>query len=134
MGSQLLEQPLLSPSDADAGSGISELSGPRILDRDGDFSQSRGRWRISNIHSRSRDSVAGSIRQRHSAGSTINNSSSLNATTRATQALSRRPRRLPSRTFWDRLCCREADNQLRLTPRRCWDDWFRKSILALFVL
>ena len=130
MGSQLLEQPLLSPSDADAGSGISV--GPRILDRDGDFSQSRGRWRVSNIHSRSRGSVAGSIRQRHSAGSTINNSSSL-AATRATRALSRRPRRLPSRTFWDRLCCREADNQLRLTPRRCWDDWFRKSILT-FVL
>lgn len=132
MGSQL-EQPLLPlplPTTTATGSGISS-SGPRILDRDGDFSQSRGRWRVSNVNSRSRTS-AGSVRQRHS-GSNASNTTVLDANRSAAPTLPRRPRSPPP-TVWDRLCCRsngycccrEADNQPRLTPRRCWDDWFRK--------
>jgi hypothetical protein len=121
MGSQLLEQPLLGLS-----------AGPRILDRDGDFSQSRGRWRVSNINSRSRAS-AGSVRQRYSA-------SAANATTiNANSSLPRRPR-TPPPSFGYRLCfrsngcccCRETDSLPRLTPRRCWDDWFRESTLNMF--
>ncbi len=133
MGSQLLEQSLLSPLTT--GSEIGLSAGPRILDRDGDFSQSRGRWRVSNTNSGSR-AIAGSVRQRYSASAaeatTINANSSV-------ASLPRRPR-TPPPSVWDRLClrsngyccCRETDSQPYLTPRRCWDDWFRKSILNKF--
>lgn len=131
-----LEQPLLTAT----GSGI---PGPRILDRDGDFSQSRGRWRVSNMNSRSRAS-SGHVRQRHSVSDTISTSSAGQggtalSTNRATPTLPRR-RQSPPVTFCDRLCCRsngcccrEVDNQPRLTPRRCWDDWFRELFRNIYV-
>lgn len=124
MGSQLLEQPLLSPSTT-ARSEFEISLGPRILDREGDFSQSRGRWRVSNINLRSRTS-AGSVRERQFGRAA-------DATENSSESLPRRPRSPPP-TFLDRLFCRsnvyccshEADHQPHLTPRRCWDDWFRK--------
>lgn len=136
MGSQLLEQPLLSPSTT-APSEVEISSGPRILDRDGDFSQSRGRWRVSNINSRSRIS-AGSVRQRYFGRAANATALSENSS----ESLPRRPHSPPP-TYLDRLfcrsnvycccCCREAHHKPRLTPRRCWDDWFRKSFSIIFL-
>jgi len=125
MSSDDFEQPLLSSS------GLS--MGPRILDRDGTFSQSRGRWSVSNTVSRSQ--ASGSARQRRPVAAP----DSANVTAPAgggtvpygvAPSLTRRPPGPPP-SFWDRLCCRvnnicccKADNQPGLTPRRCWDDWF----------
>lgn len=141
VASEFLEEPLLSSS----GPGI---SGPRILDRDGTFSQSRGRWSVSNTVSRSQ--ATGSTRQRRPIAASATSSANVTTPTAAATVgggtvpygvASSLPRRPPSPppSFWDRLCCRyngitccNGDGHSALTPRRCWDDWFRKCFFMSF--
>ena len=139
-----LEEPLLSSSSALVASTV-ETNGiiiphrPRILDRDGTFSQSRGRWSVSNntTYNRSHNTTSGTTtRQRYNhqpitasnnqqdttlqgvpygvpSSSSINNNDS-HATNNDT----------PSSN--NNCCCMSNDrsNINALTPRRCWDDWF----------
>lgn len=121
MGSEL-DEPLLS----------SGAMAPRILDRDGTFSQSRGRWSVSNTASGSSHGF-GSARQRRAAPSDSAAAANANAATRAAgsgavpfgvaqppPAQPPLPRHVP---ITQPGCCFKSGNQPTLT-RRCWDDWF----------
>ena len=113
--------------------------GPRILDRDGTFSQSRGRWSVSNntTYNRSHTTASGTTtRQRYNhrltatasnqqqdttlqgvpygvSSSSINNNNDSHATNDSTSSN-------------NNYCCipNDSNNANALTPRRCWDDWF----------
>ncbi len=131
MGSEL-DAPLL-------GSSSLSITVPRILDRDGTFAQSRGRWSVSNTVSRSpagSGGGGGGARQRRPVAATAPTPSAPAAGV-PYGVESTPPRRItnPSPTLWDRLCCRtcccKRDGHAGLTPRRCWDDWFRKILLYL---
>ena len=120
-------QPLVPHHERSTTSCGGASSSHRILDRDGAFSQSRGRWRVSNY--------AGSVQRRRfvdniddvtaTASSSINNSSLVElgdgGSPRTTTSMKYySPRRLMC--VWDRLrCC--VTNQDYIS-RRCWDNWF----------
>lgn len=135
-----LEQPLISSGSSvstNCNNNASPLNGPRILDRDGTFSQSRGRWSVASTNARS--AAYGSARQRRSAtasaaASNVTDVESNNAGS-IPYGVDTLPRRvLPSRSrpsFWDRLCCGYNNRSCLCRPsdqprlgRRCWDDWF----------
>lgn len=134
-----LDQPLLSPqqqatenlnnggdttrtnqtNNFDNGS-IFNVGGPRILDRDGTFSQSRGRWRVSNT------------RKRHVATSVngVTNDDEPPAFV-ATSSSRHPPHGTTNNSLFQRLynrlaCCYTSRQQYRnpSLTRRCWDDWF----------
>ena len=121
-------QPLVPHHERSTTSCGGASSSHRILDRDGAFSQSRGRWHVSNY--------AGSVQRRRFVDNNIDDatatasSSEYNSslvelgdggsprTTTTTMKYS--PRRLMC--VWDRLrCC--VTNQDYIS-RRCWDNWF----------
>jgi len=119
MGSEL-DEPLLSSHSAVS-------MAPRILDRDGTFSQSRGRWSVANSSGSGGGTSQGfgSARQRRPAANVSANAA---AATRAAGSgtvpfgvaqppLAQEPRHTPNSG-----CCLKGD-QPTLT-RRCWDDWF----------
>ena len=125
-------QPLLSPPSSG-----SSIMGPRILDRDGTFSQSRGRWSVSNTVTRSQ--AVGSTRQRRPVAASSANATALAGGVPYGVAPSLPPRRPPTPppSFLDRLFCRSGNrgccckgNSQNITPRRCWDDWFRKLLFV----
>ena len=114
-----LEQPLISPH--------ASIPAPRLLDRDGTFSQSRGRWRVSNSASRAR---FGSARQRCPVADSFGTPVGGDGGASPFEVLPPRSER-PNTSrppLWYRLCCRcyKSDDQSGIIPRRCWDDWFRK--------
>ncbi|KAL7531952.1 hypothetical protein ACHAXR_004329 [Thalassiosira sp. AJA248-18] len=111
MGSEL-EQPLLT-----SGSSTS-MTEPRILDRDGTFSQSRGRWSVSSTNARSQ--AFGSARQRR-AGAATTNANAATLSSGGPHGVAPSPRRPPNSP--PPLCCCRGNDQPRL-GRRCWDDWF----------
>ncbi|KAL9185304.1 hypothetical protein ACHAXT_003081 [Thalassiosira profunda] len=117
MGSEL-EAPLL------AGSGGSAAAAPRILDRDGTFSQSRGRWSVANTNSRS-SAGFGAARQRRAAAPSASSpgddgwdDNSSNAPRGVSPSITRRPQHAPNAN--NSCCCAPAEHP----GRRCWDDWF----------
>lgn len=126
MGSDEFDQPLLS-SPLVSGSAT---TAPRILDRDGTFSQSRGRWSVENAPASGQG--FGSARQRRAAGaaaSALAEGGGGAAVARATGsgavpfgvAHPPPPPRPPSNGGSG--CCFKSGDQPTLT-RRCWDDWF----------
>ena len=112
-----------------------EYGGPRILDRDGTFSQSRGRWSVSNntTYNRSHNTASGTTaRQRY-------NHRHITASNNQDTTLQGAPYGVPSSSSINNndshatnndtpnnYCCMSNDssNINALTPRRCWDDWF----------
>ena len=99
MGSdQELASPLISSS---------AVPHPRILDREGAFSQSRGRWSVS----------LGSTRQRRSSAAAA--AAANNADSAVLSGVGAPPR--PPPDSGGPSCCLGGGNDLR---RRCWDDWF----------
>jgi len=120
-------QPLVPHNERSTSCGAS--SSQRILDRDGAFSQSRGRWHVSNL-AINNSSTSSATRQRRrfvdigdatATGSSENNSlvelgdggSPRTTTTKYS------PRLL---CVWDRMrCCVTSPDFL---SRRCWDNWF----------
>jgi hypothetical protein len=115
-----LEQPLIE---------FAQGSAPRLLDRDGAFSQSRGRWRVSNSDSRTRTNPPGSARQRRAIAASVGTLVGGEDGPSPFEVLPPRSERSPISTSLSvikRLCCRcyKSDNQQGTIPRRCWDDWF----------
>mmetsp|Transcript_11735 Transcript_11735/g.16828 ORF Transcript_11735/g.16828 Transcript_11735/m.16828 type:complete len:595 (+) Transcript_11735:220-2004(+) len=137
-----LDQPLLSPrqqatedpnnggdttrpnqtnNNFDNGSNFM-LGGPRILDRDGTFSQSRGRWRVSNT------------RKRHVATSVngVSNDDEPPSFFATSSSRQHPPHVTTNNSLFQRLCnrlacCHTSSQQQYRNPsltRRCWDDWF----------
>ena len=111
--------------------------GPRILDRDGTFSQSRGRWSVSNntTYNRSHNTASGTTTRQRYNHRPITASNNQQDTT-----LQGVPYGVPSSSSINNndshatnnndtpnnYCCMSNDssNINALTPRRCWDDWF----------
>ncbi|KAL7497169.1 hypothetical protein ACHAWT_008089 [Skeletonema menzelii] len=142
-----LDQPLLSPlqqtreETENSNGGLTRprhnfhttFSRPRILDRDGTFAQSRGRWRVSNARQRHGGSVNG-----HNGG---NNHHRLDldddeppaffaTSPRTTTYTTKRSRCCsPFQRICAQMACfnsyfsKSRKNNSSLT-RRCWDDWF----------
>ena len=115
-----LEQPLIE---------CAQGSAPRLLDRDGAFSQSRGRWRVSNSDSRSRTHPPGLARQRRAIAASVGTLIGGEGGASPFEVLPPLSERSPNSTslsFINRLCCGcyKSDNEQGTIPRRCWDDWF----------
>jgi len=105
---------------------------PRILDRDGTFSQSRGRWSVANT-----TSITGT-RQRRPINTTPP-SAAFNQQAAIPHGITSDQSSQQSRPHDNNynndnhsvnntsssICCLNTDNPLQpLSPRRCWDDWF----------
>ena len=109
---------------------------PRILDRDGTFSQSRGRWSVANTTTTSSTGT----RQRRPITNTSPPSTAFNQQAAivphgiTSDQSSQQSRPHDNNNYNDNhsvnnnnssICCLNTDNPLQpLSPRRCWDDWF----------
>ena len=148
MGSQNkleLEQPLIPPesnlgyslqnNDGNNNNDTAIVGGgPRILDRDGTFAQSRGRWSVTNTTTTKTTSQP---RQRRGGGPVTTSSIATDTTGAPNDGgapYGVAPTPLSIHTSEDSLrqsmCCCTSSDHLPLTPRRCWDDWFRKFITS----
>lgn len=147
MGSQNkleLEQPLIPPesnlgyslqnNDGNNNNDTAIVGGgPRILDRDGTFAQSRGRWSVTNTTTKTTSSRS-QPRQRR--GGPVTTSSIATDTTGASNdggvpyGVTPTPPSIHTSedSLKQSMCCCTSSDHLPLTPRRCWDDWFRKFV------
>eukprot|EP00581_Thalassiosira_minuscula_P012123 CAMPEP_0183712090 /NCGR_PEP_ID=MMETSP0737-20130205/7340_1 /TAXON_ID=385413 /ORGANISM="Thalassiosira miniscula, Strain CCMP1093" /LENGTH=638 /DNA_ID=CAMNT_0025940667 /DNA_START=1 /DNA_END=1913 /DNA_ORIENTATION=- len=122
-----IEEPLLSSSSAAPAESAVAIGtmGPRLLDRDGGFSQSRGRWSVTSSSNRS----SAEPRQRRAA-------SAAPAATNATATVGSPPAAVPfgvtqqpptpsvTRHSSERGSCFCKSKDQPNLGRRCWDDWF----------
>ena len=150
MGSQNkkleLEQPLISP-ESNLGYSLQNNNcnnnndntivggGPRILDRDGTFAQSRGRWSVTNTTTTKTTSSRSQPRQRRGGGPVATSSSIATSNIGASNGemqhgVTPTPSIYTSEgSLKQSMCCCTSSDHLPLNPRRCWDDWFRKFVL-----
>lgn len=140
-----LEQPLLSPQhqadNNNRGTHQRSFGGPRILDRDGTFAQSRGRWSVSNTRQRYHGSgttgSANNLLHRDEEEDDDGGPPDFYATSPprrrnlATHTTSSSPfQRLYTRLacFKSSYCFAKSNNSRQprnsSLTRRCWDDWF----------
>ena len=149
-----LHRPLLPPADGEARPlsplaphASDEVETPRILDRDGRFSQSRGRWSVSSArHRRGRAgpdpglpaAVSESEMRDLDGGLGTGRGAASDDASRPLPPPGRHRRRGPGRASALRRClprtlrsacpsypgcCCPTDGD-DAPPRRCWDDWF----------
>mmetsp|Transcript_10331 Transcript_10331/g.22264 ORF Transcript_10331/g.22264 Transcript_10331/m.22264 type:complete len:679 (-) Transcript_10331:59-2095(-) len=113
--------------DVDMDVSINMSPQPRILERDGNFCQSRGRWSVNN---KTRQRRGGMREQLPSGGGNFESDKATTPKCRNQPSLptlcTRLIRSVSCRSFCDPVppCCLKTSSYQPSGTRRCWDDWF----------